>query len=135
MTRPLSLIEQARHDAQGLHKKISANIAHAEAATWADVKAVQADTLALAARMKAMAEDQADAAKAGIKAAIGKMEEAGKMVETKAGDAKAAVKHANANLLESAHTAARSLSEAVADMRTKAAKAIAPKAKAKEVAE
>lgn len=127
MTKPLTVLEQASHDAQGLREKISASLAHAEAAIWADVKAGQADTLALAARMKTLAGDQADAAKAGIETAIGKMESAGKMVKNKAADAKASLKYANAALLESAHKAARSLSEAVAAMRTKVAHAIAPK--------
>lgn len=133
MTKSPSVIEKTRHDAQALHQKISANMAKAEAATWADVKAVQADTLALATKMKALADDQADAVKTGIKSAIGKMEAAGKLVETKAGDAKDSVKHANAALLDSAHKAAQSLSQAVAAVRTKAAHAIAPKADAKKV--
>ena len=132
MTKNLSIFEQARDDAKALHKKIGANIAKAEASTWADIRATQADTMALAARMKALAEDQADAVKAGIKSAIGKMETAGKLVEAKAGDAMDGVKHANASLLDSAHRAAQSLKHTVATANNKTAKAIAPKPDAKE---
>ena len=127
MTKPQTVLELARHDAQALHKKISANIAKAEHATWADVKAVQAEINALVARMKTLAADQADDAKAGIKAAITKLEAAGQIVEDKAVAAKDGVKHANAAMLESAHKATQSLSASVAAARTKLAHAIAPK--------
>ena len=127
MTKPQTTLELARHDAQELHKKISGDIAKAEQATWADVKAVQADINALGARMKTLAEDQADAVKAGIKAAITKMDAAGKLVEDKAVAAKDGVKQANAAMLDSAHRAATSLSAAVAAARTKLAHAIEPK--------
>lgn len=127
MTKPQTVLELARNDAQALHKKISGNIAKAEHATWADVKAVQAEINALVARMKTLAADQADDAKAGIKAAITKLEAAGQIVEDKAVAAKDGVKHANAAMLESAHKATQSLSAAVAAARTKLAHAIAPK--------
>lgn len=127
MTKPQTTLELARHDAQELHKKISGNIAKAEQATWADVKAVQADINALGARMKTLAEDQADAVKSGLKAAVTKMDAAGKLVEDKAVAAKDGVKHANTAMLDSAHRAATSLSAAVAAARTKLAQAIEPK--------
>lgn len=131
MTKPQTVLEQARHDAQELHKKIAANIASAEQATWADVKAVQADINALGVKMKTLAEDQAEDVKTGIKAAITKLEAAGKLVEDKAiagaVAAKDGVKHANAAMLGSAHKAAQSLSAAVAAARTKLAHAIEPK--------
>jgi hypothetical protein len=127
MTNPQTVLETARHDAQELHKKISANITRAEAATWSDVKAVQADINALRIRMNDLATDQADDVKAGITAAIAKLESAGKLVEDKAVAAKDGVKNANAAMLESAHKAAQSLSAAVAAARTKLAKAIEPK--------
>jgi hypothetical protein len=127
MTKPQTVLELARHDAQQLHKKISGNIAKAEHATWADVKAVQAEINALVARMKTLAADQADDAKAGIKAAITKLDAAGQIVEDKAVAAKDSVKHANATMLESAHKATQSLSAAVAAARTKLAHAIEPK--------
>lgn len=128
MTKPLSALEQARHDAQALHKKISDSIAKTEAKTWADVKAIQADTLALATRMQTLAKDQADSIKSAITTAVAKMDAAGKAVEAKATDARDSVKAANEALLDAAHNAAQSLSQAVAAMRTKAAHAIAPKA-------
>jgi hypothetical protein len=127
MTKPQTVLELARHDAQELHKKISSNIAKAEHATWAEVKAVQADINALGLKMKTLAEDQSDAAKAGIKTAIGKLEAAGELVEDKAAAAKDGVSRANAAMLESAHNAATSLSAAVAAARTKLAQAIEPK--------
>ena len=112
MTKPKTVLEQTRHDAQELHKKISANIAKSEQATWADVKAVQADITALGQKMQTLAAEQADDVKAGIKAAIAKLEAAGKLVEDKAVSAKDGVKHANAAMLDSAHKAAQSLSAA-----------------------
>jgi hypothetical protein len=127
MSKIQSILDTTRHDAQELHKKISANMAKAEHATWADIRAVQTDINALGAKMKTLAEDQSVAAKAGIKSAITKLESAGKLVENKAVAAKDSVKHANAAMLESAHKAAQSLSAAVAAVRTKAAHAIEPK--------
>ncbi len=131
MTKPHTVLEMTRIDAQNLHKKISANMAKAEHATWADVKAVQADINTLGVKMKTLAADQADDVKNGIKAAITKLESAGKLVENKADAAKDAtkdsVKRANTAMLESAHKAAQSLSAAVAAARTKLAKAIEPK--------
>jgi hypothetical protein len=127
MTKPQTVLEMTRHDAQELHKKISANIAKAEQATWADVKAVQADVVALGAKMKTLATDQADDVKTGIKAAVTKLDAAGHLVEDKAMAAKDSVKRANDAMLDSAHNAAQSLSAAVAAARTKLADAIAPK--------
>ena len=131
MTKSQTVLELARHDAQELHKKISGNIAKAEKATWADVKAVQGDINALGTRMKTLADDQADAARTGINTAIAKMDAAAKLVENKtvAGTvaAKDGVKHANEAMLESVHSAASSLSAAVAAARSKLAHAIAPK--------
>lgn len=127
MTKPHTVLEMARIDAQNLHKKISANIAKAENATWADVKAVQADINALGAQMKTLATDQADEVKAGIKVAITKLESAVKLIEDNAVAAKDGVKHANAAMLDSAHKATQSLSAAVAAARTKLAHAIEPK--------
>jgi hypothetical protein len=131
MTRPQTVLELARHDAQELHKKISGNIARAEQASWAEVTAVQADIRALGARMKTLAEDQADNVREGIRAAVVKMDAAGHLVEDKAVAgavaAKDGVKHANAAMLESARQAATSLSVAVAAARSKLAQAIAPR--------
>jgi hypothetical protein len=126
MTKPQSDLEKTRHEAQDLHMKISANIAKAEQATWADVKAVQADVATLVGKMKTQAEAQAEDARAGIKAAIGKLEAAGKLAENKTVAAKDDVRNANAALLEGAHKAAQSLSSAVAAARSRVAKAIAP---------
>ncbi len=138
MTKPQSVLEMTRHDAQDLHKKIAADMADAGHATWAKVKAVQADAHALATKMKAAASDQADAGKASFKAAIAKLEASAKLVEDKATDAKDAVTadihRANAALLDSSHRAALSLSAAVAEARTKLAKAIAPKKAARVMA-
>lgn len=131
MTKPHTVLEMTRIDAQNLHKKISANMAKAEHATWADVKAVQADINALGVKMKTLAADQAEDVKAGIKASITKLEAAGKLAEDKAVSgataAKDGVKRANAVMLDSAHKATQSLSAAVAAARTKLANAIEPK--------
>ena len=123
MTKQLTHLDLARRDAQELHKKISANIAKAEAATWADVQTVQTDAASLVAKMKAIADAQSDAMKADIKAAIAKLDAAARLVQDKATDGKDAVKRANTALLASAHSAAQSLSHAVADIRTNASKA------------
>ena len=127
MTKPQTVLEMARNDAQELHKKISADITKAEHATWADVKAVQADVIALGAKMKALAIDEAEDVKISIKAAVTKLEAAGQLVEDKAVAAKDGVKHANAAMLDSAERATQSLSAAVAAARTRLAHAIEPK--------
>jgi hypothetical protein len=126
MTKQQTLLEMARHDAQELHKKISANIANAEHATWAEVKEVQSDVTALGTKMKTLASDQAEDVQAGIKAAVTKLEAAGNLIEDKAVAAEDGVKHANAAMLESAQNATQSLSAAVAAARTKLAQAIEP---------
>ena len=126
MSKSETVLEMTHRDAQELHKKIASDMARTKAATWADVKAAQIHALALAAKMKALAEEQADSAKTMTKAAIAKLEAAGEMAESKATDAKDTVMAANTALLDSVHKATLSLSQAVSDMRTKAAKAIAP---------
>ncbi len=127
MTKPQSVLEMTRHDAQDLHKKISANMAEAEKATWAHVKAAQADAVALAAKMKTVASDQADTVKASIQAAGVKLDAAAKLVGQKAEATKDEIRHTNSAMLDSAQAAALRLSAAVAAARTKLAKAIAPK--------
>jgi hypothetical protein len=127
MSNSESLFEMIRRDAQELQAKIASNINEAQAASWAQVKAAQADALALAARMKAAADDQAEVVKANVQVAVGKLEVAAKLVENKAVDARADVLAANTAMRDSAQKAAQSLGEAVDAMRTKAAAAIAPK--------
>ena len=126
MTKSQTALEMTRHDAQELHKKISANIPQAQHATWVDVKAVQADMAALGAKMQTLAADQADDVKTGIKAAMAKLAAAGHLVEDKAAATKDGVKHANAAMLDSAHNAAQSLSTAIAAARSSLAHAIEP---------
>jgi len=127
MAEPQSVLDLARQDAQELHKKISANISRAEHATWSDIKDTQADVKALAVKMKTLAEDQADSAKAAIKAAIEKMNTAAAIVEDKAFVAKDGINHANIVMLDSVYKAAHSLSSAIAEGRSKLARAIEPK--------
>lgn len=127
MTKPQTRLEKARLDAQNLHKAISANMAKAKDATWADIKAAQADAASLAEKMKTLADDQADVVRANIKTATARLDAAAKQIEDKARGAKDDIQRANAALLESAQNAAHSLSEAVAELRTKVAKAIEPK--------
>lgn len=127
MTDLQSTLALARHDAEALHKKISGNIARAEQATWADVKTMQADVRALGARMENLAQDQAQAVRAGIDAAVVKMTAAAALVEDKTATAKDGASHAKAAMLDSLHNAANSLSTAVASARGTLAHAIAPK--------
>jgi hypothetical protein len=127
MTKPHTVLEMTRIDAQNLHRKISANMASAEHATWADVKALQADINALVVKMKTLVAGQTDDVKAGITSVITKLEAAGQLAEDKAVSATEGVKHANAAMLESARKAAQSLSAAVAAARTGLAHAIEPK--------
>ena len=127
MTDPQTTLELARHDAQALHKKISGSIARAEQATWAEVKVMQADVSALGARMQTMAQDQAEAVRTGIAAAVAKITAAATLVEDKATDARDGASHANAAMLDSLHSAANSPSTAVASARSTLAHAIAPK--------
>lgn len=125
MTKPHSLLETTRREAQDLHRKISANLARAEHATWAEVIAAQADAAALAARMKTLAGDQADTVKDGLVAAVARLESGCKLAETRAGAVKGDVRLANDKLLHGAHRAARSLSAALAAARARAAHALA----------
>jgi hypothetical protein len=127
MTKQMTHLDVARRDAQELHKKISANIARAEAATWTEVKAMQADAATLMAKLKTIADTEVDAMKADLTAAMAKLDAAAKLVEDKTAAGKDAVKRANTALLAASHAAAQSLSHAVANMRSKAAKAMEPK--------
>ncbi len=127
MTKPQSVLELARNDAQELHKKISANIRKAEHATWSDIKDTQADVKALAVKMKTLAEGQADKSKAAIIAAIGKMNDAATIVENKAFAVKDGINHANNVMLDSVYKAAHSLSSAIAEARHNLARVIEPK--------
>jgi len=126
MTKSQSKLETTRHDAQELHKKISTQLVMAEQATWADVKAVQADIIALGAKMRVLAGDQADDVRAVIDAAVAKLTSAGQLVEDKALATKDVVKQANVAMLASAHHATQSLSAAIATVRTSLARAIEP---------
>lgn len=127
MTQPQSVLERARQDAQELHKKISANISRSEHATWSDIKDTQADVKALATKMQTLGEEQADSAKAAIKAACAKMNDAAAIVEDKAFVAKDGINHANIVMLDAVYKAAHSLSSAIAEGRSKLARAIEPK--------
>lgn len=127
MPKQLTHTDLVRRDAQDLHKKISANIARAEAATWADVKTLQNDAASLIAKIKTIADGDVDAMKSDLTAAMAKLEAAATLVQDTASDGKEAIKRANTALLASAHSAAQSLSHAVAVLRSKAAKAIDPK--------
>lgn len=127
MTKPHTMLDTARLDAQNLHKKISENIAKAKAATWAEVQAVQGEAAVLVTKMKDIANGQADALKTGITSATDKLEAATKLVQSKVAAGKDDVQHANAALLAASHNAAQSLSNAVAEFRSKAAKVIEPK--------
>ena len=127
MSQPQTALNVARRDAQDLHKKISANIAKADHATWNDVATVQVEAAALATKMKTIAENETDPIKTGLRTASAKLDAIANRVQDKALAVKDDVKHANAAMLESARKAAQSLSEAVATLRTKIAKTIEPK--------
>ena len=127
MTQRQTILDSARVDAQNLHKKISANNAKAGAAIWADVQAEQADAVALVAKMKTVVQGDVASAKAGIKAAIGKLESAAKLGEDKASAVKDNIRRVNTIIQDSALKAVHSLSEAVAETRMKVAGAAQPK--------
>ncbi len=127
MTKKMTPLDVARKDAQELHKKISATIDRAQAATWAEVRAMQADAASLMAKMKTITDTEIGALKADLTAAMAKLDATAKLVDDKAAIGKDAVKHANTALLAASRAAAQSLSHAVANMRSKAAKAIEPK--------
>lgn len=127
MTQPQTALDLARRDAQDLHRKISANIAKEENATWDDVATVQVEAAALSTKMKTIAENETDPIKTGLRAASTKLDAVADRVQDKALAVTDDIKRANAAMLESARKAAQSLSEAVAALRTKIAKAIEPK--------
>ncbi len=124
MNKFQSDLDKVRKDAQMLHQQISDNIAKAKALTAADVKTAQANIQTLADNMKVLARDQTDAVKTNITSAIDKMEAAGKADVAETVDD---FKHANEVMLDSVRKATQSLSQAVAEMRTKIADKIAPK--------
>lgn len=127
MAKTPTTLEKTRSNAQDLHKKISANIAGAENATWKDVKALEADMKALGSDMKTLADGQSDGIKTAIAAALAGLEAAGKLIDGKTVDASGDIQRANTAMLASAHHAARSLSAGLAEMRAKTARAIEPK--------
>ena len=71
--------------------------------------------------------NETDVVKASLRAATAKLEAAAGRVQDKAIAVKDDIERTNAAMLESAQKAAHSLSEAVAAVRTKMAKAIEPK--------
>ena len=126
MNKIQSDLDKVRKDAQLLHQQISDNITKAKALTAADVKAAQANMKILADNMKVVAHDQSDAVKTSITSAIDKMENAGKADVAETADD---FKHASEVMLDGVRKATQSLSQAVAEMRTKVADKIAPKNK------
>lgn len=124
MNKLQSDLDKVRKDAQTLHQQISDNIAKAKTITAADVKEAQSNIQILADNMKVLAHDQSDAVKTSITSAINKMEEVGKADVAETADD---FKHASEVMLDSVRKATQSLSQAVAEMRTKVADKIAPK--------
>lgn len=121
-----SELDKARKEAQALHKKISDDIDKAQDATITDVKQAQTNVKTLADNMKVLVTEQTDAAMTNINSAIDKMEAAAKADVAETTDD---IRHANEALLDSVRKATQSLSQAVAEMRTKVADKIAPKTK------
>jgi hypothetical protein len=127
MTHAQTVLELAHKDAQELHKKISGNIAKAEAATWADVHAMQVEAHRLAAKIGNEAKDKSETLDAGVKSAVDALEASARLVQDKAVAAKDNIKLANTAMLDASHNLAHMVSESIAALRTSAAKAIAPK--------
>ena len=117
----------AQRDAQELHDRISVNLARAEAATWAHLQAIQTKAANLATPVKDIAVGQADAAQTGVKGAIAKLEAGAKVIQDKAATGKDDIQRAKSALLTTSQHAAENLTNAVTELRSKAAKAIAPK--------
>ena len=122
-------LDRVRVAAQDLHRKVTANIAKAQAGTEAELKIVADDTQKLAQSIKAEAVSHTEAVKAHLHTAVVTLDAAAANVKANAATGMDRIRQANAALQESAHDAAQSVSHAVAILRgtTSIQKPVAPK--------
>ena len=117
-TATKSPIDQARSDAQELHKKIEAFTAKDRAATRADFEKIGAEAQRMAASLKALSETQRADAKQHLKDAIARLEDAAKRAKEAAGANDAELKQKNSAMLDRVRAAVQSLSRTVAAQRS-----------------
>ena len=127
MTHAQSVLQLVQKDAQELHTKISGNIAKAEAATWADVHAMQVEAHRLSAKILDNANEQSETLDAGVRSAVNALEASARLVQDKAIAAKENIRLANTAMLDASRDLVHNMSQSIDALRTSAAKAIAPK--------
>lgn len=110
-------LDRARSAAQDLHRKVTANIAKAQAGTQAELKIVTDDAHKLTQLIKSEAASQTELVKAHLHTAVAKLEAAGEHVQASSATGVDRLHAANVALLEGAHAAAQSVSHAVAILR------------------
>ena len=110
-------LDRVRVAAQDLHRKVTANIAKAQAGTEAELRIVADDAHTLAQSIKAEAVSHTDAVKGHLHAAVVTLDAAGADVKASAATGMDRIHQANAALQQGAHDAAQSVSHAVAVLR------------------
>ena len=113
-----SAINQARSDAQGLHKKIDAFTAKDQAATRADLEKFAAEAQKLAASLKTLSDTQRADAKQHVKDAVKNLEDAAQRGKDIAAANATELKQKNSAMLDRTRAAIQSLSRAVAAQRS-----------------
>jgi ABC-type transporter Mla subunit MlaD len=114
-------LDQARSEAQDLHKKIEAGRAKDHAALKAEVQDSANKAQQLAASLKSVIDGQRDDAKQHVKDAAAHLDDAAKHARDLASANDAQLKAANQAMLSKVRDAAENLSRAIASRRTTAA--------------
>lgn len=115
-------LDQARSDAQSLHKRIDDFTAKDRAATKADFEKAGADARKLAATLKTLSETQKADAKQHLKDAATRLEDAANHAKDIAAASEADIKQKNAAMLDRTRAAVQSVSRAIAAQRPKISK-------------
>ena len=110
-------LDRVRVAAQDLHRKVTANIAKAQAGTEAELRIVADEAHKLAQSIKTEAASHTEEVKAHLHTAVVALEAAGANVKANAVTGMDRIHQANAALQEGAHGAAQSVSHAVAILR------------------
>jgi hypothetical protein len=114
-------LDEARSEAQDLHKRIDATTAKDHAAIRADVKDSAEKAKQLAASLKSIVDGQRADAKRHIEDAASQLEDAAKHAREIESASDAQLKERNKAMLSKVRNAAESLSQAVASERAKVA--------------
>jgi hypothetical protein len=120
LTKIKDALDHARSEAQELHKQVEANTARDHAALKADLVKAGAKAQQLANSLKSAVDGQRSDAAQHIKDATKQLEDAAKHTHDVADASASQLKDHNKALLSKIHSAAQSLSHAVASTRSNA---------------